>query len=273
VAVTETSNVTKAVLVPHGHALSVRALLVGERIDARAVKPRLAENPVLTPVGEFGWAAVFRYGVVVLFGVADADAERFLDGLAAGVTDRIPEPERERTEIHVDAGRREGVFDGEIRLREATVERLQLIAEILSRSVVLAHYEGAVAKEFGRIEPLADVLRREGRGSRKGIDLLKQIGGIISIQARMVGRVEITDKPELLWERPELERLYLRLEDEFELRERHLALERKLALISDTAETLLEMLESRRTLRVEWYIVILIVFEIMLTLYDMFLRH
>ncbi|HTM20799.1 MAG TPA: RMD1 family protein, partial [Kofleriaceae bacterium] len=253
-------------LVPHGHVLAVRALLVGERIDARSVKPRLAENPVVTPVGDFGWAAVFRYGVIVLFGVADDDADRFLDGLASGVAERFAQPERERTEVHVDAGRREGVFDGEIRLREATVERLQLIAEILARSVMLAHYEGAVAEEFGRIEPMAEQLRKQGRASRRGIDLLKQIGGIISIQARMTGRVEIIDKPELLWERPELERLYLRLEDEFELRERHLALERKLSLIGDTAETLLEMLESRRTFRVEWYIVFLIIAEILLTL-------
>ena len=37
-------------------------------------------------------------------------------------------------------------------------------------------------------------------------------------------------------------------------------------------ETALELLQTRRSLRVEWYIVILIVVEILLTLYDMFVR-
>jgi uncharacterized Rmd1/YagE family protein len=64
----------------------------------------------------------------------------------------------------------------------------------------------------------------------------------------------------------------MRLESEFELRERHLALERKLDLISRTAETLLKLLNNNRALRVEWYIVILIVAEIMLTLYELFMR-
>lgn len=50
-----------------------------------------------------------------------------------------------------------------------------------------------------------------------------------------VGRVEVDEKPETLWERPDLERFYVRLEDEYELKERHLALERKLELISRTA--------------------------------------
>ena len=88
----------------------------------------------------------------------------------------------------------------------------------------------------------------------------------------MVGRVEVSEKPELLWEYPELEKLYVRLEDEFEIRERHLALERKLGIISRTAETLLDLLNNRRSLRVEWYIVLLIVAEILLTLYEMFFQ-
>lgn len=82
----------------------------------------------------------------------------------------------------------------------------------------------------------------------------------------MVGRVEVTEKPELLWDHPEHEQLYLRLEDEYELTERHAALDRKLSLISRTAETVLSILQDKRTLRVEWYITILIVIEIFITL-------
>ena len=88
----------------------------------------------------------------------------------------------------------------------------------------------------------------------------------------MVGQVEVVDKPELLWEHPELERLYLRLEDEFEIRERHAALQRKFELVSRTAQTALEVLRNRQNLRVEWYIVILIVVEILLPLYQLFGR-
>lgn len=48
------------------------------------------------------------------------------------------------------------------------------------------------------------------------------------------------------------------------------ALNRKLELISRTVATLLEVVQNKRSLRVEWYIVLLILFEIVLTLYDMF---
>lgn len=80
--------------------------------------------------------------------------------------------------------------------------------------------------------------------------------------------MEIVDKPELLWESPTLENFYLRLEEEYEIRERHKALERKLELISRTAETVLQFMDHRTSLRVEWYVVILIVVEILLSLYE-----
>ena len=62
------------------------------------------------------------------------------------------------------------------------------------------------------------------------------------------------------------ERLHQRLAGEYELPERHRALERKLDLIARTASTLLTLQYNRRSLRVEWYIVALIVVEILLTL-------
>jgi len=43
----------------------------------------------------------------------------------------------------------------------------------------------------------------------------------------MVGRAEISEKPELLWDHPGLEGLFVRLQDEFEIRERHQSLERR----------------------------------------------
>jgi uncharacterized Rmd1/YagE family protein len=43
-----------------------------------------------------------------------------------------------------------------------------------------------------------------------------------------------------------------------------------LALTSRTINTVLDLLQNRRTLRVEWYIVILIVVEILIMAYEMF---
>ena len=87
-----------------------------------------------------------------------------------------------------------------------------------------------------------------------------------------VGRVEVSEKPELTWNNPVLDRLYEHLAYEFELADRDLFLSRKLELITLTAEMYQNLLQNSRGHRVEWYIVVLIFVEIALSAYDLFLK-
>lgn len=193
----------------------------------------------------------------------------FLKQLEPLVSDAFPQPEQEDVTLFIDPDIDERVdLDGRVILHRADLHRLQLLADILAKSVVLAHYETQVAAVFDQIEPLAQELQYSGGIGSRSKALLTQIGRVLMVQQKMVGRVEVTEKPDLLWDHGELERLYLRLEDEYELEERHRALDRKLELISRTAETVLELLQNRRSLRVEWYIVILIVVDILIHLFE-----
>lgn len=142
--------------------------------------------------------------------------------------------------------------------------------ESVPRAAGLGHRKTRVS--IDRIEPMATNLEQSGVIKGQASTLLKHIGATLRIEHMMVGRVEVAEKPELLWDRPELEGLFIRMEDEFEIKERHAALERKMNVISRTTETLLELLQSRHTMRVEWYIVALIVVEVLLSLYEMFIR-
>jgi uncharacterized Rmd1/YagE family protein len=158
---------------------------------------------------------------------------------------------------------------GPILLKSVTPEHVMVIADALAKSVILARDEREVASVIDRIEPLARELAERGRtpGDRKAI--LKHIGNALLVQHRLSGRVAVADKPDAVWDRPDLERLYGRLQEEYELRERAEALSRKLQVISDTAEVLSDMIDTQRSLRLEFAIVLLIVFEIALTLFEL----
>lgn len=255
--------------------LVARALLLGERLDTRGLEHQetLGRAPLVARVDEGGVAVLFRYGVVVLFNVAPAAERALLGRLAPLVSDPYDPPESEEVRIMVRPNADDQVdVTGMLSLREINVERLQLLADILAKSQILAHYETRIAVTFDRIEPLAEMLQRSGRAGSQGRLLLRQIGSVLLVQHKMVGRVETGEKPELLWDHPELERLYARLAEEYELRDRDRALDRKLDIISRTVETLLGLVQQRSTLRVEWYVVLLIVAEIVITAYSLVLK-
>jgi len=77
----------------------------------------------------------------------------------------------------------------------------------------------------------------------------------------------------VLWDRPDLERLYARLEDEYELSERTETLNRKLSVIAETATTLSDIIDTKRSLRLELIVIYLIAFEILVTFYEIYTRH
>ena len=261
-----------ASLYPPGSIVSVRSLLLGERIDLKGLEAtqRLATSPLLVPAGEGQYAALFRYGAVVLFGVNPLQEVTFVDQLARLVGQPYAKRETEETRLRVDPLGEDRVEGGEIVLHEVTVESLQVIADVMAKSVVLGYYEASLAAVFDAVEPFAHGLKGDGRKTPKDRDLLRYIGDTLLTQHKMVGRVEVGEKPDVLWELPGLNRLFSRLEDEYEVAERRLALDRKLDLITRTVETLVNLLQNQRALRVEWYIVVLIVIEIFLTLYQLF---
>lgn len=259
---------------PESREFTARALLIGQRIDLRALgsTQRLGGGPLAIPVRGGGVAILFRYGAVVLFDVQPLEQDEFLRQLMPRVETPATEQESEQITIRIDPETKELMEGTTVLLKDTSTERLEIVADILGKSVILSRYESTVAQTFERIEPFAAELSRERTGSRWARELLAQLGSALIIEQQMVGRVQIDDTPELLWDRPDLERLFARLRDEFEILERYTALNRKLELVSRTVETALGLLHSRRSLRVEWYVVILIVFEIMLTLYEMIFR-
>jgi uncharacterized Rmd1/YagE family protein len=260
--------------VAHSTPILLRSRLVGERLSLKTLEAAapLTSNPLLVRAGQDGCAVLFRYGVVVFFNLSSLEEAAFLEGLKSFISEPSQHQVLEQIEIAFETDTKERIERNLLWLNDFSVERLQVVADIFAKTVILEYYENQIADLFERIRPFADAIQNRGVRRPKDRELLRQIGGTLLIQHKMVGIVEVGEKPDPLWERPDLERLYVRLEDEYELRERFLALERKLALVSRTAETALELMQQESSQRVEWYIVALIVVEILLSLYQLWIN-
>jgi uncharacterized Rmd1/YagE family protein len=265
---------TKAELISTdiGTRVTAHALLVGDRINTMGFEGEaLSAVPLAVRIDKAGIAILFRYGVVVLIGLSPDDETGFLESLKPRIGGKIARFEEETAIVALTGEAEDQVqAGGPIQLRDMLLERLLVIADVLAKSVVLAHDEREVAKVFEIIEPFAKELADHGRTRRDRKGVLQLIGNALLVQHRVSGRVAIGEKPDALWDRPDLERLYARLEDEYELKERVDALTRKLAVVAETANTLADIIDTRRSLRLELIVVVLIAFEIVVTFYQIY---
>ena len=251
-----------------------RALQLAERIDLKGLEreEQLSSNPLAFPVGQDGLVVLFRFGAAVFIHLNPLQEEEIVAGLKARLVDPLPLRETEIATIVIKPENDDALVGGNIELKNAAPERLLLVAEALAVSVALAYDEQRIAAAFDRIEPVASSLKRRKllRGSRS--DLVGQIGEALLIQQRLAGRIEIADRPDVLWDHPELERLWVKLADDYDLAIRARAIGQKLEVIRETADTMADLLSTRTSHRLEWYIIILILVEVLLGLYDRFLK-
>jgi uncharacterized Rmd1/YagE family protein len=253
-----------------GREIAIEAVYLAQRIDTRQLEAHpLASTPLVVAAGREGLCVLFRYGVVVFVNVMPMEQAAFRVELDALLTERFEEPVSDRLVLAIQRVDGDRVRDGVVTCPSFDLERIQVIADALAKSVALIHYEQTASSAFEEVEPLALDLEREGHTPRNARSLAKRIGSTLVTLTRTVGRVEAAEKPEVLWEHPELDSLYARLSDELELVERHRALERKLDVMSSAARALLDLRLHAQSLRVEWYIVALIVIEIVISLYQL----
>lgn len=254
---------------PNQHLVNAHALQLGDRINTNGFGGEiLSAAPLAIRIGRTGVAVLFRYGVVVLIDLSPRQEVEFIEKLMGRVSGKFEQYEEEIATIRFAEDEDQVPVGGPIQVKAMSSDRLLVISDVLAKSVVLAHDERQVAKVFEVIEPFALELANRGKArlDRKGI--LKLIGNALLVQHRVSGRVAITEKPDALWDRPELGRLYARLEDEYELQERVDGLYRKLAVISETANTLADIIDTQRSLRLELIVVGLIAFEVIITAYQ-----
>jgi uncharacterized Rmd1/YagE family protein len=260
-----------------GNRTTARAFSVSDRLNTSGLERGdvLATTPLTFRVNDNGVAVLFRYGVVVLIGLNALEEDEFIRGLQSRMTGPFERRDEEIAVIELSSDKDEQIAPGgPIGLQSLSPERLILVAEALAKSVVLARHEREVAAVFDTTEPLARELAQSGRISGGRASILKNIGNALSVRHRVTGPVAVSEKPDILWDKPHLERLYARLEDEYELQERAEALNGKIAVISETAQVLTDIIDTRRSLRLEVIIVLLILFEVIITIYQLAIgRH
>ena len=252
--------------------VSAHALNVGDRINTAGFeKEALSPLPLALRAGKDGVAVLFRYGAVVFFNMSLEEETAFLERLSPRIGGQLTPPEEETAAVELLGEVEDQVAaGGPIQVREMSMARLLVVSDVLAKSVVLAHDEREVAKVFETIEPFVRELATAGKFFRNRRSILRLIGEALLVQHNVSGRVAIADKPDALWDRPDLERLYARLEDEYELQQRVDVLNRKLAVVAETADTLADIIDTRRSLRLEIIVVLLIGFEIVIGISQIF---
>ena len=248
-----------------------KAFVVGDQIDltSMGLKSRAQSIPLFVSFPTGGMVILYRFGAVIFFDVSTEIVQQFLFYAAQFVTKYQLGPEKEGLTIQLSSTH-QGFQKGEVLcVQEVTPIHLELIADVMAKSVMLDKHEVLISERFEQVKSIArNVIG--GHVHYRDKELLRYIGLNLLTEYELAGRVETTEKPSILWDRSEFDAFHNEIAEEFELTERQTVIDRKLEVISRTAQVYLDVSQHQHGLRLEWYIIALISIEIILDLYAIF---
>lgn len=256
---------------------NVEAIYIGESIDLKKAQEGLKqysflnrEHPLVMKVLKDQYVVLTKFGVVTFWNITERLKKQITgEILLFAKSKKESYPHREQVKVTVGMENDRVLFN-KIYLSELSLEKIKIISYVLSQSTALDRYEKEIEANLTGLEAMMANLKQTGKIFPREKELLAQIGDIFLVKQTAVTHLSLFDKPDDVWESLELERLYNRLHAELEIQDRFDVLDEKLNFLSENTKMLMDFVIQKRGNFLETVIIVLIVVEIALFIFDIF---
>lgn len=247
-------------------AKSLPLAFIAKRNELALVSKR--RNSLVIGRPEHQLMILFSFGVVVLYNYDKHETERVIKQIAEYGVEPVKNTKTEDYAVVIDPEKKISVEFDSVILPKVDADFLFVIAEVLAQSVAIEYVEEIVAGTMDRFEKVTAGLEQGGKIIARDAEVLKTIGAGRAITQYVVSQLSLLDKPDSTWEDKDIETAFLGMRKMFELEDRFKALEFRLDFIQDTSELALDILQNKRSVSMEWAVIVLFVIDILLIGYE-----
>jgi required for meiotic nuclear division protein 1 len=218
---------------------------------------------------------LFYFGSAVFLNCSGDIMARFLDGIKQHVAAvKIP-PQlmyREEYKLEIDSTREAAITNDYAVMQNYNQAFTDIICFVIAKSVALERIEERIDAVFDEVEVMIANL---GKGTLELPDrvMAKLASSILSFKYISIAHIMVLDKPDITWTDPEADRLYLTMARLFELSPRYQEIKHKSETLLDMTDVFSNISHARRSARLEWIIIVLIVIEIIIYVLEIIPRH
>lgn len=209
---------------------------------------------------------IFEYGVVVVWGVSHEEARGFIQKELKDFSEN-PLDFEEEDSYEYSYGSHPRINRMGIVLPNTDPLTKLAVSHALAQSVKLAIFEQTIKETIDRTQKIPHDLASTGRQSLSQRELRKRMGQLYITRSSINLHFDLLDEPDFFWDHEFLEPLYAQASKYLDIQDRIEILNQKLVVVGELFQMLNEELKHRHSSRLEWIIIILIAFEIVLTLY------
>jgi uncharacterized Rmd1/YagE family protein len=237
--------------------------------DTLALSESHLEGILPQPAGKGVY--LFSFGTLVFVNCADSDMMdviAYLKKLDRNLAEFTRVEYVDDYKLTVSGGEPSVTYD-ELIAPEMKDYYRELVAVILAKSTAMERIEDEISRLFDDVEQFITQLKR-GTLSISDERLARLSGRILSYRYSSISYIMILEKPDIVWRSQEAQELYSDLERLFELPDRYEKISHKTQTLLDMTQVFADLYHAKRGTRLEVAVILLIAFEIILSLVERF---
>ena len=211
---------------------------------------------------------LFRYGIFVCWGV-DFETIKFFEDfikdytvepLAVKLVENLEYSYEKTFKIHLD----------HIYLDDEDILAKISISSAIAQNLKLENFENEIHGSIDRNSDIPKELAQKGAISLRKKELSRKIGELFLVKSKLNLHYDLLDTPEFMWEYPECEHYYEKMTQYLDINPRVVVLNKKVEVIQELLDMLGNEQKHNYSSFLEWIIIVLIAFEIMMNLIEFF---
>jgi uncharacterized Rmd1/YagE family protein len=250
--------------------LRIDAYQIAEQIQIKKFRSEFTVRPVFSASTELFYAYedgkylyVFNYGVVALAGYNELEKSDILKFIKGYGEKPVSGEFVEDYLLEVNPEGKMVINYNSMTVPELNNNVLRIAMLNTCQSAALDYYEDIGYRILEDTRKFTNELENFGKIKISKTDLLKFVGKTLNIKNSIVDNLYIFDAPDIVWENEYLEKIDNGLKDIFDIRMRFRDLDYKLKIVEDNLKLFTELSQNRESTRLEWIIILLILFEVL----------
>ncbi|KNE57474.1 hypothetical protein AMAG_03185 [Allomyces macrogynus ATCC 38327] len=210
----------------------------------------------------------FEYGVLVFWGFNEDEEKSIIRELAAFEDESLgSDVETEEFVFHYNSNYQPRIYNDIISLKNPANYMAKLtISHAIAQSTKLTLFEGLIEETISATKHIPQTMATSGKVPMSRTAITKKIGQLFIMRINVNLVSNVLDTPEIFWSEPALEPLYQAIRGYLEISQRVELLNQRVSVISDLLDMLKEHLTSTHGEQLEWIVIVLIGFEILIGL-------
>jgi uncharacterized Rmd1/YagE family protein len=250
------------------------AYCLAQRFDINQLARLLSDSMLIRIIkgallieDEATWSVIFAYGAVVHWNVDAEQQSKLHAHLLQHAENPLATPEEDNFTFALDCPNTR-IIEDHIEIQSSDPIVLFSLSQGMAQSIKLASFETNAITTINNTSYIPRSLAENGSIKLSRHKIAKIRGQLFLTKSDIILNYDLLDTPDFFWEYPEYEAYYGVTAKYLEIAPRTEVLSKKLETIHELFEMLADEQKHRHSTILEWIIIWLIAFEIVMTIFD-----